>query len=79
MRAIAQAAESQHIVAICDFVCPTAELRKEFDGDIVVWMDTIQTSEYEDTNKMFEPLTKDEYDFRITDWADVDQWSKTLA
>lgn len=79
MRAIAQAAESQGIVAICDFVCPTRELRKEFDADIVVWMDTVQSSEYEDTNKIFEPPTKEEYDFRITDWTDVDQWSKTLA
>ena len=78
MRAIAQAAEAQSIVAICDFVCPTRELRKIFDADIVVWLDTIETSEYADTNQIFEPLTLDEYDFRITEY-DSDRWSKTLA
>lgn len=79
MRVIAHAAESQNIVAICDFVCPTQALRKEFDADLVIWMDTVQTSNYEDTNQIFEPLTKEEYDFRITSWDDVDQWSQTLA
>lgn len=79
MRAIALAAEAQNIVAICDFVCPTKELRQTFGADITVWMDTVQSSQYKDTDQMFEPLTKEEYDFRITDWSDVDQWSKTLA
>ena len=78
MRAIALAAEAQNIIAICDFVCPTQELRKLFDADIVVWMDTLQEGRFEDTNSMFEPLTSDEYDFRITEY-DSDRWSKTLA
>ena len=78
MRAIAQAAELQNIVAICDFVCPTRELRREFAADITIWMDTVQTSQYADTNQIFEPLDREEYDFRITEY-DSDRWSKTLA
>ena len=79
MRIIATAIEQQGLIAICDFVCPTQELRKIFDADLVIWMDTIQTSQFEDTNQLFEPLTIEEYDFRITTFDDIDQWSKTLA
>lgn len=52
--------------AICDFVCPTEQLRKIFDADIVVWLDTIESGRYEDTNKVFEPPTNANY--HITDW-----------
>ena len=75
MRDLAKLAESNGVVAICDFVCPTEEFRKMFDADITVWMDTIKESEYADTNKLFEPPT--EYDFRITEHND--RWPETLA
>jgi len=52
--------------AICDFVCPTQELRDRFNADIVVWMDTIQEGRFEDTNKLFEPPANATY--RVTDW-----------
>ena len=62
------------IVAICDFVCPTSKTRELFGpADLVVWMDTISTGRFEDTNKMFEAPA--EYDLRIKsfndDWADI--------
>ena len=79
MRLIADAAVQHDLIAICDFVCPTADLRKIFDPDLTVWMDTVQTSQYPDTDQLFQPLTIEEYDFRITSWDDIDQWSKTLA
>jgi adenylylsulfate kinase len=79
MRYIAELAEQKEIVAVCDFICPTQELRKIFNADLVIWMDTIQTSQHEDTNQLFEPLTVEEYDFRITTFDDIDQWSQTLA
>lgn len=62
------------IVAICDFVCPTAKTRDLFGpADLIIWMDTISSGRFEDTNKMFEePI---EYDLRIRsfnyDWAKV--------
>lgn len=58
--------------AICDFVCPTRETRTIFSGDFVVWLDTIDKGRFEDTNQIFQPLTK--YDFRIRDHEDF-PWS----
>jgi adenylylsulfate kinase len=40
---------------IVDFVCPTDLTRAAFGKpDILIWMNTIQESRFEDTNKMFE-------------------------
>lgn len=39
---------------IVDFVAPTEELRKIFDADITIWMDTTKKSKYQDTNAIFE-------------------------
>jgi adenylylsulfate kinase len=52
------------IVAVCDFVCPTEYLREVFDADIMVWMNTIEKSEFGDTNTLFEKPSK--YDYCIT-------------
>lgn len=41
-------------ISICDFVCPLQEMRDIFEPDIIVWMNTKQTSLHEDTNKLFE-------------------------
>lgn len=41
--------------SITDFVAPTEEIRNIFNADILVWMDTVKESKYEDTNKLFEP------------------------
>ena len=55
-------------IVICDFVCPTRETKNNFDPDITIWMNTINSGRYEDTNKMFEePL---EVDYRITEMND---------
>lgn len=49
--------------AIADFVCPTAETRSAFGDAFVIWMDTINTSRYDDTNQIFENPTT--YNVRI--------------
>jgi adenylylsulfate kinase len=64
MRDLADASELDFVV--CDFVCPTEELREVFDADIVIWMDTIREGRYTDTNKLFQPPSNCTY--RITDW-----------
>lgn len=74
----ADEAELKGMVAICDFVCPTKELRQEFGATMTIWMDTISEGRFADTNRVFEPLFREEYDFRITEF-DSDSWSKTLA
>ena len=45
---------------VADFVCPTKELRRVFNPDLVIFMDTIQKGRYEDTNTIFEPYALDE-------------------
>tara|TARA_B100000609_G_C17194131_1_gene424184 strand:+ start:942 stop:1346 length:405 start_codon:yes stop_codon:yes gene_type:complete len=44
--------ESSNKTSITDFVCPFDKYRKYYD--ILIWMDTIKTGRFEDTNKMFE-------------------------
>lgn len=56
---------------ICDFVAPLAEMRHNFKADWTIWMDTIDVSRYDDTNKVFNPPNL--YDFRITE-QDADKW-----
>ena len=53
-------------VAVCDFICPTEEARKNFNPDFTVWMDTIKEGRYEDTNAMFEkPIN---VDYHVERW-----------
>lgn len=42
--------------AVADFVCPTQELRTAFEPDFVVWMDTIESGRYSDTNRVFQAV-----------------------
>jgi adenylylsulfate kinase len=53
-------------IAVVDFVCPTNYLRDIFEADYYVWMDTIQESRFEDTNKMFQKPEK--YDYHVAKW-----------
>jgi len=59
------------IIAVCDYVCPTEQLRKIFNADITVWIDTIKEGRFNDTNKLFEiPIN---YNLRVTDY-DTEKW-----
>lgn len=60
--------------SILDFVCPLQEFREIVNPDLIVWMNTIQQSPYEDTNKIFEPPIK--CDFAIKSF---DQFDPILA
>ena len=35
---------------IADFICPTPEARKLFPADYIVWVDTIKSGRFDDTN-----------------------------
>ena len=50
-------------IVICDFVAPTEEIRKIFNADKTIWMNTIQEGRFEDTNKVFIP--PQEYDIEV--------------
>ena len=54
---------------IADFIAPTEEIRAVFNPDIIIWMDTVQSSKYLDTDTIFEPPLK--YDLRITEKLDT--------
>lgn len=60
---------------ICDFVAPTQKIRDIFDADYTVWLDTIPSGRYEDTNKVFEPPCF--YDIRIEE-QEAEIWSKII-
>tara|TARA_B100000674_G_C37757430_1_gene876286 strand:- start:429 stop:836 length:408 start_codon:yes stop_codon:yes gene_type:complete len=70
MKALADFEVQNGRTVICDFICPTKEARKIFNADYSIWMDTIQVSEYKDTDKIFERPSK--INLRISKW---DQYS----
>jgi adenylylsulfate kinase len=70
------AAASTADFVICDFIAPLPEMRENFKPDWIIWLDTLDESEYEDTNKMFVP--PDRYDFRITT-KDCKKWAEIIS
>ena len=62
MKNLADFEKNQGRIVICDFVCPTRETKKNFNPDITIWMNTIKSGTYDDTNKMFEIPTEVDYE-----------------
>jgi adenylylsulfate kinase len=61
---------------IADFICPTRKTRENFNADYVVWVNTIKTGRFDDTNSMFEkPLN---FDLEILS-KDAEYWSKKIV
>ena len=55
-------------IAIADFVCPTESTRYAFGRpDLTIFMDTVEASPYEDTNRIFVPPLN--ADLRFTTWS----------
>lgn len=63
MSALADAEVAEGRVVICDFVCPTPETRNIFNADITIWMDTISSGRFDDTNAMFVAPSNTNYTF----------------
>jgi adenylylsulfate kinase len=63
-------------VVIADFVAPLKIMREIFDPHIIVWVNTIQSSLYEDTNSLFEP--PETCDVEVTT-KDASYWSKIIS
>jgi len=62
---------------ILDFVCPTEYLRNIVRPNYTIFMNTVDESKYEDTNKIFEePLS---CDFEVTEWIELNQLHKCLG
>lgn len=61
--------------SITDFIAPTEEIRSLFNADIVIWMDTVESSAYEDTDILFQKPQK--YDYRIPT-KDAKKWAYVI-
>ena len=50
---------------VADFICPTRKARENFNPDFIIWMDTIKSGRFDDTNQMFERPSDNEVNFII--------------
>ena len=60
---------------IADFICPTPEARKLFPADYIIWVDTIKSGRFDDTNKMF--VKPEKFDFQVTS-QNAKEWSEKI-
>ena len=65
--------EGHYVVA--DFICPTPKARELFNGDFIVWVDTIKKGRFDDTNAMF--VKPEKFDFRVTS-QDAKVWATQI-
>ena len=74
MKDLADQATTDYVIA--DFIAPLVEMRTNFKADWTVWLDTISEGRYTDTNNIFVPPDKFNYDFHVTEqnakrWAEI--------
>jgi adenylylsulfate kinase len=79
MGTLADEARHKGIHTVCDFICPTRQLRDIFKPEMLIFMDTVKSSKFPDTDALFEAPTVEEYDFRLTETDDLDKWAQTIA
>jgi adenylylsulfate kinase len=65
----------KYTVVVCDFIAPKPVHRRIISANIVVWMDTISSSKYKDTDALFEPPL--EYNYRISE-KNADYWARKI-
>jgi adenylylsulfate kinase len=62
---------------IVDFICPTAETREAFGKpDIKIWMNTIESGRFEDTNAIWEIV--EDADYVFTEWSNTEQMVSSI-
>lgn len=62
--------------AIADFVAPLEEMRRIYNADYTIWVDTIKEGRFEDTNQAF--ICPDNYNIRVTT-QNAEHWAKIIA
>lgn len=65
-----------HDYAIADFVAPLPEMRRIYNADYTVWVDTIKEGRFEDTNRVF--VEPDNYNIRVTT-QDAEYWTEIIV
>ena len=66
--------------AVADFICPTPATREAFLAGgpaLIVWVDRIDVSRFEDTNRMF--VAPERCDVRVTSEGTADYWAEQIA
>ena len=48
------ASESDSDYVVIDFICPLEQGREIINADYTIWMDTVESSKYKDTDNIFE-------------------------
>lgn len=76
MNDLAQLYGQYNDIIICDFVCPLQKIRDEFNADYTIFVNTISKSRYDDTNKLFEPPIK--FNFEIK-YKNSNYYSKAIC
>ena len=61
---------------IADFICPTPEARELFPADYIVWVDTIKSGRFDDTNQMF--VKPEKFNFQVTS-QDAKIWANKIS
>jgi len=64
MRELADACTARKVIA--DFVAPLAEMREIFAADFTIWMDTIESGRFDDTNRLFD--APNHWDIKIVNY-----------
>ena len=76
MADLAEKYKQQGHYVVADFICPTPKARELFNADYLVWVNTIDKSRFEDTNKMF--VKPEKFDFQVTS-HDAKVWATQIA
>jgi len=67
-RMLTEARNAKSNVVIIDKVMPLHEMREILAPDVIIWANDVQSSQYEDLNKIFEPPRQ--YDYKINKLTD---------
>ena len=62
--------------AIADFVAPLPEMRRIYNADYTIWVDTIKEGRFEDTNQAF--ICPENYDIQVTT-QNAEYWAGIIA
>jgi adenylylsulfate kinase len=73
MAKLAKKINANYIIA--DFIAPTKEIRDIFSPDMLIWLDTVRSSKYTNTDVVFQNPTK--YHFKIKK-KDAKKWASTI-
>jgi adenylylsulfate kinase len=73
MARLAKKSNAQFVIA--DFIAPTKQTRDIFNPDMLIWLDTIKSSKYTNTDVVFQ--NPKNYQFKINK-KNSKKWAKTI-